>query len=199
MDSDSFPPERLGGIPTDKQTAMHRAAIAAFKNARGADIFGPFVPLLWSPELMVRAGAVGDYLRYHSALPPHLSELIVLVTARLWSQQYEWSLHGPIALEAGIDPAVVDAIAAGRRPQQLSEAQEIVYDLATELIDTRAVSDGTFGRALATFGEKGVIDAVSLTGYYSWLAMILNAARTTPVPGGPRLPPVSALRTPTSD
>jgi 4-carboxymuconolactone decarboxylase len=184
------PSERLGPVPPDKLTAIHRAAIAAFKDARGADVFGPFVPLLWSPELMVRAGAVGDYLRYHSALPPHLSELVILVTARLWSQQYEWSLHGPIALEAGIDPAVVDAIAAGRRPQQLSEAQEIVYDLATEVIDTRAVSDETFDRAMATLGEKGVIDAVSLTGYYSWLAMILNTARTSPVPGGPLLPPL---------
>jgi len=181
------PPERLGPVPPDKLTAIHRAAIDAFKEARGADLFGPFVPLLWSPELMVRAGAVGDYLRYHSAIPPHLSELIVLVTARLWSQQYEWSLHGPIALAAGIDRGTVDAIAAGRRPPQMTEAQAIVYDLATELIDTRTVSDRTYGRALATFGEKGVIDAVSLTGYYSWLAMILNAARTAPEPGGPLL------------
>ena len=145
---------------------------------------------------MVRAGAVGDYLRYNSALPPNVSELIVLVTARLWSQQYEWSLHGPIALAAGIDREVVDAIAEGRRPQQMSEAQELMYDLATELIDARTVSDATFDRALATFGEKGVIDAVSITGYYAWLAMILNTARTTPEPGGPLLPD---LKSQTSD
>jgi len=186
------PPPRLGPVPADRLTAVHRAAIAAFKEARGANVFGPFVPLLWSPELMVRLGAVGDYLRYNSALPPNLSELIVLVTARLWSQQYEWSLHGPIALAAGIDREVVDAIAEGRRPHQMSDAQEIVYDLATELIDTRTVSNATFDRALGTFGEKGVIDAVSLTGYYSWLAMILNTARTTPEPGGPLLPTTDA-------
>jgi 4-carboxymuconolactone decarboxylase len=175
--------ERLGTVPSDRLTPEHRAARAAFRKGRGMDVFGPFLPLLWSPELMMRTSAMGDYLRYQSAFPPHLSELIILVASRLWSQPYEWSLHSPIALQAGVDPAIVDAIAEGRREQ------EILYNFSTELIESGSVSDDTYYRALEKFGEKGVVDAAGITGYYTLLAMILNTARTSPEPGGPLLPP----------
>ena len=194
----SLPPrqdgERLGTVPADRLTPEHRAARAAFRKARGMDVFGPFLPLLWSPELMMRTSAMGDYLRYQSAFPPHLSEFIILVASRLWSQPYEWSLHNPIALKAGVDPAIVDAIAQGRRPAAMSEEQEILYDFSTELIEGGSVSDETYFRALARFGEKGVIDAAGITGYYTFLAMILNTARTSPEPGGPLLPPARPVR-----
>ena len=132
---------------------------------------------------MIRTSAMGDYLRYQSAFPPHLSEFIILVASRLWSQQYEWSLHSPIALKAGVDPEIVDAIAQGRRPAPMSEEQEILYDFSTELIESGSVSDNTYYRALAKFGEKGIVDAAGITGYYTFLAMILNTARTSPEPG----------------
>jgi 4-carboxymuconolactone decarboxylase len=184
-------PERLGTVPADKLTPQHRAAREAFKKARGMDVFGPFLPLLWSPELMIRTSAMGDYLRYQSAFPPHLSEFLILVASRLWSQQYEWSLHCPIALQAGVPRSIVDAIEEGRRPDGMSEEQDILYDFSTELIEGGSVSDTTYYRALAKFGEKGVIDAAGITGYYTFLAMILNTARTSPEPGGPLLPPLS--------
>jgi 4-carboxymuconolactone decarboxylase len=169
-------------------TPEHRDAKDAFKKARGMDVFGPFVPLLWSPELMLRASAVGDYLRYQSVFPPQLSEFVILVTSRLWSQQYEWSLHRPIALQAGIDPAIVDAIAEGRRPERMAKEQEILYDFATELIRSGTVSDSVYERMFARFGERGVMDAIGIVGYYTLLAMVLNTARTPPEPGIPPLP-----------
>lgn len=184
-------PERLGAVPTDKLTAQQRAAIEAFKkDRRGAEVFGPFVPMLWSPEAMVRAGALGDYLRYRSAYPPALSEFIILLVARHWSQQFEWSVHCPIALKAGIDRSIVDAIAEGRRPQTMSEEQEILYDFCTELIRNRGVSDPTYARVLSRFGEKGVVDATCMVGYYTLLAMVLNTARTPPEPGVTPLQPL---------
>jgi 4-carboxymuconolactone decarboxylase len=158
------------------------------------DVFGPFLPLLWSPELMIRTSAMGDYLRYQSAFPPHLSEFIILVASRLWSQSYEWSLHRPIALQAGVPRAIVDAIEEGRRPEDMSEEQEILYNFSTELIEGGGVSDTTYYRALAKFGEKGIVDAAGITGYYTLLAMILNTARTSPEPGGPLLPPLPRSR-----
>src|SRR5687768_18539099 len=81
--------ERLGPVPADKMTPEHRAAKDAFKKERGMDVFGPFQPLLWSPELMLRTSAVGDYLRYQSVFPPQLSEFVILVTSRLWSRSEE--------------------------------------------------------------------------------------------------------------
>lgn len=181
---------RLGAVPPEKLTAEHRAAMETFKKARGADVFGPFATMLWSPEAMVRAAAMGDYLRYKTAFPPHLTEFIILLTSRQWSQQYEWSVHHPIAIKAGIDRSVIDAIAEGRRPQRMPEEQEILWDFCTELMQNKDVSDTTYNRALAKFGEKGIIDATSITGYYTLLAMVLNTTRTPPQPGASLLPPL---------
>jgi 4-carboxymuconolactone decarboxylase len=170
--------ERLPPIPADQLTPDQRAAVDAFKTARGADVSGPFHPLLRSPELMTRTRAMGDYLRYKSALPPRLSEFVILLTAREWSQQYEWNAHYPIAIKAGVTPDVAQAVAEGRRPAQMSDEESILYDFCTELHHTKAVSDATYARALKAFGEQGVMDMVGITGYYSMLGMVLNTART---------------------
>jgi hypothetical protein len=95
-----IPPDRLPPIAAAQLTAAQREAVDAFKVARGTEISGPFYPLLRSPELMTRTRAMGDYLRYKSALPPRLSEFVILLTAREWTQQYEWNAHYPIALKA---------------------------------------------------------------------------------------------------
>jgi 4-carboxymuconolactone decarboxylase len=153
-------------------------AIAAFKSARGADVTGPFHPLLRSPELMTRTRAMGDYLRYKSALPPRLSEFVILITAREWTQQYEWNAHYPIALKAGLKSEIANAIADGRRPPAMSDEESALYDLCQELDRSKAVSDATYARALKLFGEKGVVDALGIHGYYTLLAMVLNTART---------------------
>lgn len=180
--------QRLGPPPTDTLTAEQRAAMEEFQKQRGVGISGPFEPMLWSPEAMIRAASMGTYLRYKSVYPQDLSELIILIAGRSWSQQYEWSVHYPIALKAGVSKAIAEAIAEGRRPTGMSADQEMLYDFTTELIQNKAVSDPTYARVLKRFGEKGVIDAVSITGYYTLLAMVLNTARTPPDPGVPLLP-----------
>ena len=179
---------RLGAPHADSRTAEQRAAVEEFKKMRGVDISGPFEPMLWSPEAMVRAAAMGTYLRYKSAYPQNLSEFIILITARSWTQQYEWSVHYPIALKAGISKEIADAIAEGRRPTGMTDEQDMLYDFTTEMIQNKSVSDPTYARVLKRFGEKGVVDAVSITGYYTLLAMALNVARTPPDPGVPLLP-----------
>ncbi|HYM23676.1 MAG TPA: hypothetical protein VEU08_10715 [Vicinamibacterales bacterium] len=175
--------DRMPPIPADRLTEAQKRAVDEFKAARGVDISGPFVPLLRSPEVMTRARAMGDYLRFKSTLPPRLSEFVILLTARRWTQQYEWNAHRPLALQAGIGPDVVDAIASGRRPERMTDEQEILYAFCDELQRNQSVSDATYARAVARFGEAGVIDAVGISGYYTMLAMVLNTART-PLPGG---------------
>jgi 4-carboxymuconolactone decarboxylase len=185
-----FGSERLGAVPADRLTPEHREAIAGFRQLRRTDVFGPFIPLLWSPEVMMRTAALGEYLRERSVFPPYLSEFMILIAARHWTQQYEWSLHCPIAIGAGVDRHVVEAIAAGHRPAVMSEEQTILYNLCTELVATQGVSDAVFASALASFGEQGVVEAAVIIGYYSMLAMVLNTARTPPEPGGPTLQPL---------
>jgi len=178
-------------IPADKLTDAQKKAIEEFKAARSADISGPFVPMLRSPEVMNRARALGDYLRFRSTLPPRLSEFVILMTARRWTQQYEWNAHEPLALKGGLKQEIVRAIAEGRRPAQMAEDEEILYDFCDELARTQSVSDATYARAVGKFGEAGVVDAVGITGYYTMLAMVLNTART-PLPDGakPALAPM---------
>ena len=180
---------RMPPIAADKLTDAQKKAAVDFKAARGADVFGPFVPLLRSPDLMIRTQAVGDYLRFNSVLPPRLSEFVILLTARQWTQQYEWSVHYPIAIKAGVDRDMANAIAEGRRPEHMAEDQQILYDLCMELNRNHSVSDATYARAVAKFGEQGVIDTVGITGYYTLLAMVLNTSRTPPDPGVPTLAP----------
>jgi len=129
----------------------------------------------------------GDYLRYHSAIGNRLSELVILITAREWSQDYEWYVHQPIALKAGISKDIADAIGERRRPAEMSVDEEIVYDFATELVKNKRVSDATFNRADERFGKKGVVDMTGIVGYYTFLAMQLNVARYQFSGEGPRL------------
>lgn len=177
------PPDRLPPLSPDTLTAEQRAAADEFRSGRGYAVSGPFAVMLRSPEVMLRAKAMGDYLRFRNVLPKRVSEMVILLTARAWTQQYEWSYHYPIALEAGLPPAVAEAIADGRRPDVLAEDEAAAYDFAMELHTNKRVSDGTYAKALALFGERGVVDLVGINGYYSFLAMMMNVART-PVDAG---------------
>jgi 4-carboxymuconolactone decarboxylase len=170
--------DRLPPMTDAQLTPAQRQAVADFKTARGVEISGPFYPLLRSPELMTRARAMGDYLRYKSALPPRLSEFVILITAREWTQQYEWNAHYQIALKAGVSPEVANAIAEGRRPPAMSDEEAILYDFCQELHKNKSVSETTYARAIAKFGEQAVVDTVGISGYYTLLAMVLNTART---------------------
>ena len=181
--------ERLGRIPDDRLTAEQREAIDTYKSSRNeADISGPWIPLLRSPEVLVRTQALGQHLRYKTVLPPHLSELVILITARHWSQPYEWGLHSPIAMKAGVDRKIVDAIGAGRRPADVGE--QAALRSARRCCSTR-LRPPVYERALAQFGETGVVEAASMVGYYAMLAAILNTARTPAEPGMPALPSIT--------
>ena len=175
--------DRLPTIPVEKQTPEQRKAAEAFRANRKQDVFGPFVPLHRSPEVMLRAMALGDYLRYRTVFPPKLNEFIILITARHFTQHYEWYVHYPIAIKEGVSRDVADAIADGRRPAGMSPDEELIHDFCTELLKNDSVSDATYARAVARFGEQGTIEMVGVVGYYTFQSMVLNTART-PVPAG---------------
>jgi 4-carboxymuconolactone decarboxylase len=185
---DGTQPGRLPTIPPEKYTEAQKKAAEDFLTARKVPVFGPFEPLMHSPEVMSQARAMGDYLRYKSAIGNTLSELVILITAREWTQDYEWYVHQPIALKAGIKPEIVDAIRDGRRPAGMSEDEEIVYDFSTELHKSKRVSDATFARADKRFGKTGVVDLVGVNTYYTLLAMHLNVARYQMPKDGKPLP-----------
>lgn len=179
--------QRLPTIAPEQYTADQKKAAEEFLAARKVPVFGPFEPMMHSPEVMSMARSMGDYLRYHSAIGNSLSELVILVTAREWSQDFEWYVHQPIALKAGIAKDITDAIADGRRPVGMNADEEIAYDFTIELQKNKRVSDTTFNRAEQRFGKKGVVDMAGISGYYTFLAMQLNMARYQFSGEGPRL------------
>ena len=132
---------------------------------------------------MNRARSLSDYLRFNSSLPPRLSEFVILITAREWTQQYEWNAHYSLAMKGGLSPEIAKAVAEGRRPEKMAEDESALYDFCIELHRNRSVSDATYARALGKFGEQGLVDAVGLSGWYTLVAMVLNTART-PLPAG---------------
>jgi 4-carboxymuconolactone decarboxylase len=170
--------DRMPEIPPERQTDAQKKASAEFLGGRGMAVFGPFVPLLRSPEVMLRAKAMGDYLRFKTSLPQKLNEFAILLTARHWSQRYEWAIHQPLALKAGLSPEIAAAVADGRRPARLDETEQAVHDFVTELLQHQSVSDTSYQAVVHHFGEQGAIDLVAVCGYYVLIAMVLNVART---------------------
>jgi 4-carboxymuconolactone decarboxylase len=146
--------DRLPTIPPAQYTPEQQQAASDFEAARHGKVFGPFEPLMHSPEVMTLSRSMGDYLRFKSSIGTTLSELVILIVAREWTQDFEWWYHYPIALKAGVPKDVADAIADGRRPAGMSADEEMIYDYTTELLKNKRVSDVTFNRAKDAVGLK---------------------------------------------
>jgi 4-carboxymuconolactone decarboxylase len=175
--------DRLPPIPADKLTDAQKKAFAEFKEERKQDVFGPFVPLSRSPGLMINAAKLGTYVRFGNSLPRDVSEFAILLVSRRFTQQYEWYVHAADGKTAGLSEAIIQAVADGRRPDGMTEGMEIVYDFSNELNDFHSVTDRTYARMVAKYGEQGMMDLVGLNGYYSFISMVLNVGRT-PLPPG---------------
>jgi len=135
---------------------------------------GPLAVWLHRPELAQHAQALGRYCRYETALPPRLSELAILVLARVWGSEYEWYVHKPIALAAGVSPQLVEAIRSHAAPEFDHAGEAAIYRFLMELHQGRRVSDAAYAEAVAQLGEPGVIDLVGLAGYYTLISMTIN-------------------------
>ncbi len=166
---------------------QRRVAEAIQSGPRGTGLRGPFNALLRSPELADHVQKLGAYVRFSSSVAPRLNELAIIIAGRRWTAQYEFWAHRRLALEAGLRAEIADAVAEGRRPQGMDADETIVYDFATQLLNTGQISDSVYQRALDCFGERGVIDLVGAAGYYSLVSFVLNVARV-PLPAGETLP-----------
>jgi 4-carboxymuconolactone decarboxylase len=179
---------RLPPLPPENLNAQQQAAAEEFLRVRKVAADGPFAIMLHSPETMLRAAALGQHLRYNSSLSGRLCELVILVVARRWTQDYEWAVHAPLALKAGVGAEVVEAIAEGRRPTGMSAAEEAVYDFSHELGGNACVSDQTYARALDLIGAAGIVDLCAVNGYYTLLAMTMNVTGVELPANARRLP-----------
>jgi 4-carboxymuconolactone decarboxylase len=182
-------PERFPAIPPEQWNDAQKAVAASIASGPRGEVRGPFLALLRSPGLAQTVQQVGEYLRFQCPLDRRIAEMSTLMAARHWTQQYEWQSHYKHAMKAGLDPAIAEAIAEGRRPEGMAKDEEALYDMLTEVLHNQGVCDRTYARALAVFGEQGVIELIAIAGYYAMLAMILNVGRKA-LPAGqePMLP-----------
>jgi 4-carboxymuconolactone decarboxylase len=176
--------ERMSMIPADRQTDAQKKAVAEYKALRGADLTGPpWSVLLRVPDQIVPALQIRLHYLNRSVLAPKLTELAILTAARKWTNNWEWNAHSTAAATAGLSADIMTAVRDGRRPDRMSEDEAIVYDFSLELQNNQSVSDATYAKAAAKFGEPGVVELASIQGYYAYLAMVMNVAKITVAPG----------------
>ena len=169
--------DRFKPLTYDKLTPEQKIMAENLLSGERGGMNGPFNVTLRSPEMGDQAQKLGAQLRFHTSLPKKLNELAIIMTARFWTAQYEWSAHKRAALAAGLSPAIIDAIAAGKRPASMQPDEEAVYNFGSELFKTRQVSDAAFKAVVDKFGERGAVDLTGVMGYYCFVSMMLDIDR----------------------
>ena len=160
------------------QKAWADAITAPPRNAKFTN--PPYRAYIRNPDLAPRLTAMTDYLRWNTSLPPRLSEMAILITARQWTAQYEWFAHYPLAIKGGLDPRILSAIAQGKRPDNMKDDEAALYDLAMALYRDKKVSDPVYKAALEKFGERGIMDIIGIMGYYDITSMTLITMQAGP-------------------
>jgi 4-carboxymuconolactone decarboxylase len=184
--------ERLPMPPADSLDEAQRAAVQALIDGPRKGVYGPFLPLLRSPALLDRVASLGEQLRFHGVLDARIREFVTCVAARHVSNQFEWVMHAPLAVKAGVSSQGIEALRQGARPRGLAPDEEEALDFAQELLARHGVSDATYRSALARWGEQGVVELTLLLGYFAMVSWLMNVART-PAQAGAAGPGIDAF------
>jgi 4-carboxymuconolactone decarboxylase len=170
--------ERLPMPAREAMSAEQRAAADALIAGPRKGVYGPFLPLLRAPQLLERVAALGEQLRFHSSLEPRVRELVTCAAARHTTNQFEWLMHAPLAIKAGVAEATIQALHAGARPKHLPVDEEVALDFTRELLQTHGVSEPAYAAAIGQFGEQGVVELSTLIGYFVMVCWVMNVAHT---------------------
>ena len=175
--------DRFKPLTYDEMTPAQKTMLEHLLNGPRRGAGGPFNVLLRSPEMGDIVQEFGAKMRFGSSLPPKLNEMAIIIVGRHWTSHYEWNAHRNAAAQAGLNESIIQAIAAGKRPASMDADETIIYNFATELLNTKQVSDPIFKAVKDRFGERGVVDLIGVMGYYQLVSMLLNVDRH-PLPAG---------------
>jgi len=142
-------------------------------------LFGPFLPLVHAPALAAKLHKVGEYLRYESTLPKDILECAIITVATRWKSPFEWNHHAPLALAAGVPPDVVQAISDNAKTESFPDKYRLIVSLCRDAMNDGRINDHDFAQARSAYGREGVLELLTVCGYYSTLAMILATADIT--------------------
>lgn len=170
--------ERMPMPAPETMNEQQRQAADALIAGPRKGVYGPFLPLLRSPQLLERVAKLGEYLRFDSVLDVRIRELATCAAARHATNQFEWQMHAPLALKAGVAATTIEALRVGARPQGLPADEEAALDFARELLGTHGASEPAYLAAIAAFGEQGVVELTTLIGYFVMVSWLMNVAHT---------------------
>jgi 4-carboxymuconolactone decarboxylase len=179
------PSPRVAILKEEQLNPTQRALLDAMRSGprgKALPIRGPFAAFLHAPAFGDLAQRLGAHCRYRTTVPPRLSELAILCTARLWRAQFEWYAHEPMALKAGVSPKTVRDLKAGRAPKAAPKDERAIYEFVQELYKTRRVSDRTYKKVRAFLSDESMVELVGVLGYYSLISMTLNVFQMLPPP-----------------
>ncbi len=165
---------RLAPLTNETMTPEQRQTADAIRSGPRGGLRGPFEAWLRAPGLADTAQRLGAYCRFGTSLPGDINELAILLTGKHWKAQFEFWAHARLALEAGLDPAIVEAVRTGAPPPFSRDIERVVYDFVTEYLRTLRISEATYRRAIDILGERGTVDLIGVVGYYGLVSMTLN-------------------------
>jgi 4-carboxymuconolactone decarboxylase len=183
--------QRFPQLKVEQLTDQQKPFADEILKVSSIGISGPYNMMLRSPVMGQRMFAMLDYLRFNTSVPKRLNEFAILIQARLWTSQVEWTAHYPLALKAGLPQSVADDLKVGNRPASMQPDEAAVYDICMELAKEHVVSDATFKKAREVFSEQQIVDLITVSGVYITLAMLSNTAEDK-TPGG-KEPPLAPL------
>jgi len=174
---------RMPDTNPESLSEEQRAVVDLITSGPHGKVVGPYPAWLHSPELARRTRSLSEYLRFQSTPSKRLAEIAILITGRHWRAEFEYYAHAQLARNAGVQETIIEAIAAGKRPDFPEPDDEIVYDLCTEMLETRRITDATYKRAVDAFGLQMVVELIAIMGYYCMVSITLNAFEA-PLPAG---------------
>jgi 4-carboxymuconolactone decarboxylase len=179
MSETRFPP-----LIAEQMTDEQRAVVDAIESGpRGAGLRGPFNALLRSPALCDLVQRLGAHVRFGSSIPAPLNELAICMASRKGGGQFAFYAHRRLGIEAGLNSAILEAVAAAHRPTGMSSDEAVIYEFVSDLLSTGQVSNAHYSAVMDRFGERGVMDLVGAVGFYCLVSMVLNVAQV-PLPEG---------------
>jgi 4-carboxymuconolactone decarboxylase len=178
---------RYQDFTPDSMTAQQRTVYDDIVAGPRGRIYGPFLVLMHNPGLASALQKSGAYVRWQSDLDENFKELAIATIGRYWGAHVEWSVHAKLAVDAGVDPAIIDALEAGTRPVFADAGEALIHEFCTALLETKRIGDDLYGRPLALLGETGLIDFMALFTHYTTISLTLNSFQV-PAPAGFKAP-----------
>jgi 4-carboxymuconolactone decarboxylase len=165
---------RLAPLTDETMTPEQKEVADAIRSGPRGGMAGPFQAWLRAPGLADTAQRFGAYCRFGTSLPNDLNELAILLTGKYWKAQFEFWAHARLAAQAGLAPAIIEAVRTGSEPPFTRDTERVIYRFVNEYFETHRISDATFRLAIDTFGERGVVDLIGVVGYYGVVSMTLS-------------------------